>query len=161
MSQREYAEDTVFWSLKDATQFSARRRTTQLFLANATGSAQSAYSWIDNTPELWSNLREVLESQNLATIAVNVDSEVSFSSGMHYGELGQINEKLGEKWMDSLVSVPMIAVEYIGTMVKDRLPWYRKFQETAWAIISEGFSEKVITPGETTTEVYCSSPSHS
>lgn len=153
MSQKEYAEDTVFWSLKYATQFSARRRTTQLFLANATGSAQSVYSWIDNTPEVWDNLLKVLETQNPTTIAVNIDADVAFSSGMHFGELQEIKDRLGEGWAARLVNEPMIAVEYIGTMVKDRLPWYRILQETAWAIISEGFSEKVITPGETTTDV--------
>jgi hypothetical protein len=153
MSQKEYAEDTVFWSLKRATQFSARRRTTQLFFANATDPVKPAYTWIDNTPEVWSSLLDILETQNPATIAVNVDSEVAFSSGMHAGELGKIKSRLGKKWNKRLVSEPMIAVEYIGTMVKSRLPWYRKLQETAWAIITEGFSEKVISPGETTTEV--------
>ncbi len=34
-----------------------------------------------------------------------------------------------------------------------RLKWYRNLQETAWAMIGEAFSEKVITPGLTTTEV--------
>jgi hypothetical protein len=153
MSQKEYAEDTVFWSLKRAIQFSARRRTTQLFLANATDPIKPFYTWIDNTPGVWSSLLEILETQNPKTIAVNVDSEVAFSSGMHAGELGKVVEKLGKKWRGRLVSEPMIAVEYIGTMIRGRLPWYRKLQETAWAIISEGFSEKVITPGETTTEV--------
>jgi hypothetical protein len=154
MSQKEYAEDTVFWSLKRAIQFSARRRTTQLFLANATDPIKPFYTWIDNTPGVWSSLLEILETQNPKTIAVNVDSEVAFSSGMHAGELGKVVEKLGKKWRGRLVSEPMIAVEYIGTMIRDRLPWYRKLQETAWAIISEGFSEKVITPGKTTTEVW-------
>ena len=153
MSQKEYAEDTVFWSLKRAIQFSARRRTTQLFLANATDPIKPFYTWIDNTPEVWSDLLDVLESQDPKTIAVNVDSEVAFSSGMHAGELGKVMEKLGKKWSGRLVSEPMIAVEYIGTMIRDRLPWYRQLQETAWALISEGFSERVITPGETTTKV--------
>ena len=153
MSQKEYAEDTVFWSLKRATQFSARRRTTQLFFANASEPIKPVYTWIDNTPDIWESLLDVLETQNPQTIAVNVDSEVAFSSGMHAGELGNIKRKLGKKWNKRLISEPMIAVEYVGTMIKERLPWYRKLQETAWAIISEGFSEKVITPGETSTEV--------
>lgn len=153
MSQKEYAEDTVFWSLKRATQFSARRRTTQLFFANANSSEQLAYSWIDITPNVWSNLHDVLEAHNPSKIAVNIDSEVAFSSGLHSGELKNIETELGEKWSSRLVNEPMIAVEYIGTMVQDRLPWYRLLQETAWAIISEGFSEKVITPGKTSTEV--------
>jgi hypothetical protein len=153
MSQKEYAEDTAFWSLKRATQFSARRRTTQLFLANSSSSDKLVYSWIDITPRVWSDLRDVLEAHNPARIAVNVDSDVAFSSGLHSGEFEKIKRELGKKWSSRLVNEPMIAVEYIGTMVQDRLPWYRILQETAWAIISEGFSEKVITPGQTITEV--------
>jgi hypothetical protein len=47
----------------------------------------------------------------------------------------------------------MVAVEFVASKVPDQLEWYRKLQSTAWAMIKEGFSEKVITPGETTTEV--------
>jgi len=47
----------------------------------------------------------------------------------------------------------MVAVEYIGTMVKGRLEWYRRLQETAWAMITEAFSERVIEPGVSSTEV--------
>jgi len=113
----------------------------------------SVYTWIDNTPGIWDSLLSVLETRDPKSIAVNVDSEVAFSSGMHAGEFEKIKSRLGKKWNERLVNEPMIAVEYIGTMIEDRLPWYRKLQETAWAIISEGFSEKVITPGETSTEV--------
>jgi hypothetical protein len=45
MTQLEYAEDTVFWSLKSAKQFSARRRTLQLFLANPKPGTSFSYSW--------------------------------------------------------------------------------------------------------------------
>jgi len=153
MSQREYAEDTVFWSLKAATKFSARRRTVDLFLANAVGDASFAYNWIDNTPEVWPDLLSVLESHNVSSIAVNADTEVSFSSGLHAGELRKIIKELGAEWKEKLVVVPMIGVEFIGTMVPGRLEWYRRLQETTWAIISEAFSERVIEPGVTTTDV--------
>jgi hypothetical protein len=59
---------------------------------------------------------------------------------------------VGPRWSGRLVTRPALAVEYIGTQIEARLGWYRKMQETAWAIIAEAFSEKVITPGETTTE---------
>jgi hypothetical protein len=45
MTQREYAEDTVFWSLKSAKQFSARRRTLQLFLAKPRPGTSFSYTW--------------------------------------------------------------------------------------------------------------------
>lgn len=46
----------------------------------------------------------------------------------------------------------MIAVELVATMVDSRLDWYRKMMETAWAIIDEAFSSKVIRPGVTTAQ---------
>lgn len=152
ISQREYAEDTVFWALKEFTQFSARRRTTQLFLANATGGAPSAYAWIDNTPLVWSELKDILADQQPRSIALNTHAELAFSGGLHAGERDAIEASLGGEWIDKFVLEPMLAVELVATMVDDRLGWYRKMMETAWAIIEEGFSSKVITPGVTTAQ---------
>lgn len=147
MTQKEYAEDTVFWSLKSATQFSARRRTVNLFLANGL-----SRTWIDNTNEVWDELLEVLETQNVTTIAINADEGSAFSSGLHVGEFEKLKEKLRE-WKGKFVVERMVGVEFVATMVEGRLGWYRKLQETAWAMITEGFSESIIVPGETTTEV--------
>ena len=138
--------------MKSFVQFSARRRTTTIFFAESDG-GQSSYTLIDNTPDLWANLRRVLEERDPYSIAVNVDPEISFSSGLHAGESSLLTQQLGSPWNHRLVSVPMIAVEYIATMPESQLPWYQKIMETAWAMISEAFSERVITPGKTTTEV--------
>lgn len=153
ISQREYAEETVFWSLKSAEQFSARRRTTYLFLSpSIAGDKPTTYTWIDNTPAVWEQLRALLETHNPSSIVVDAHPEISFSSGLHAGELRAVEQGLGDKWSKRFVVHPMLAVEYIGTQIDARLPWYKKMQETAWAIISEGFSERVITPGKTTTK---------
>lgn len=138
--------------MKSFVQFSARRRTTSVFFASPKGDSKSSYTWIDNTPEVWTKLREVLEHNDPYSIAVNVDSQVAFSSGLHAGESMLLTQELGSPWKDRLVSMPMIAVEYIATMPKSQLHWYRKLMETAWAMISEAFSERVITPKKTTTE---------
>ena len=151
MSQKEYAEDTVFWSLKPATTFSARRRTIQLFLANPLH-GQLSYTWIDNTPSVWDEVSSVLKKSNPSSIALNIDTDIAFSSGLHYGEADLIISKLGPEWFSKVVSNPMIAVEYIATMPPGQLAWYQKLQETAWSIISEGFSSSAIEPGVTTTE---------
>lgn len=139
--------------MKTFEQFSARRRTTSIFFANPKGDGPSSYTWVDNTPDVWTKLREVLEEHDPYSIAVNVDSQIAFSSGLHAGESMLLIQELGSPWKDRLVAVPMIAVEYIATMPKSQLPWYRKIMETAWAMISEAFSDSVITPGNTTTEV--------
>lgn len=152
ISQKEYAEDTTFWSMKRANQFSARRRTLSLFFADNENTSCKSHTWIDNTPILWHELREVLEKCKPASIAINVDPDVAFASGLHAGEYEEFVRKLGSPWTDRFVSALPIAVEYVATMPKSRLSWYRKLQETAWAIISEGFSSATITPGVTTTE---------
>ncbi|XDG08112.1 hypothetical protein ABKA04_007727 [Annulohypoxylon sp. FPYF3050] len=150
MSQREYAEDTVFWALKEATQFSARRRTTHLFLADPLNGAPSSYSWIENTDAVWTDLQQILAAQQPRSIALNTHPEIAFAGGLHAGEFDAVVKGIGEEWKDKFVLEPMLGVEVIATMVKGRLPWYRKMMETAWAIIEEGFSEKIIVPGKST-----------
>ena len=158
ISQREYAEETVFWSLKYATEFSARRRTTMLFLANPSGGAPTAYRWVDNTPDVWAKLRHVLAAHDPKAIAVDIHPDISFSSGLHAGEFEALKRGIGSHWTARLVSNPMVAVEYIATMPASRAAWYRKLQSTAWAMITEAFSEAVITPGVTTTAVSVDPP---
>lgn len=97
-------------------------------------------------------MRAVLEKHDPKRIAIDTHPEIAFSSGMHAGELRAAKEALKEPWTDRFVDEPMVAVEYIGTQIEARLPWYRKLQETAWAIIDEAFSEKVVEPGKTTTK---------
>ncbi|KAK3319955.1 putative lipoprotein, partial [Cercophora scortea] len=151
ISQREFAEDTVFWSIKSARQFAARRRTTFLFLANASNGAPDSYRWIDNTPKLWEDLKDVLEQQDPKSIAVNADADIAFSSGLHFGEYEALLAGIGKKWAVRLVSKPIIAVDYVASMPASQAIWYRRLQSTAWAMISEAFSERVIVPGVTTT----------
>ncbi|CAG9942344.1 unnamed protein product [Clonostachys rosea f. rosea IK726] len=150
ISQREYAEDVVFWPLKAATQFSARRRTTTLFVADE-AAAQTSYTWIDNTPGVWDELADALRRHQPRQIAVNAHPELAFASGLHAGESDAIANALGPEWTDRFVVRPLVNLEFIGTQIEARLPWYRRLQETAWAIIGEAFSERVITPGTTTT----------
>ena len=47
----------------------------------------------------------------------------------------------------------MLPIEVVAHMVPGRLQGYRRMMETAWAIIEEAFSEKVITPGVTRSSV--------
>ena len=173
MSQREYAEDTVFWSLKAATQFSSRRRTTILYVPGnssvlgrsaaatartqvlvdpASGRTATEFYWIDNTPGLWTELQAVLAAVDPARIVINAAEDLAFSSGMHAGELAAVRRGLGSPWAERLVSdTPLLAIEFVATMVPGRLEWYRRLQETAWAVISEAFSARVVVPGSTTT----------
>ena len=138
--------------MKSATQFSARRRTTSIYFASSASGTPSSHTWIDNTPEVWDELGDILKKNDPSTIVINIDPEIAFSGGLHAGEYEKLTQELGP-WKDRFVSEPMVAVEYIATMPEGQIGWYRKLMETAWAMIEEGFSERVITPGKTTTEV--------
>lgn len=155
MSQREHAEDTIWWSIKSATEFAAHRRTVVLFHSNTSALAgqPNPLSWIDNTGAVWPELRAIFEDYKPEKIAVNTDRNIAFAGGMHVGELDVLHEELGDAWTSRFVNVPMLAVEYVSRRVPGQIEYYRKMQETTWALIEEAFSERVVVPGITTTEV--------
>ncbi|KAL2883472.1 hypothetical protein SGCOL_001154 [Colletotrichum sp. CLE4] len=168
ISQREYAEETVFWSLKPASTFSARRRTTCLFLAepltttnssDSGGSSSTTTTTLPQQPgciigwtgDVWATLKTQLEAANPATIAVNAHPEIAFASGLHAGEYQAMAAGLGGEWTSRMVVKPEVAVEFISAQPSSKLPRYREIMETAWAMIAKGFSEAVVVPGKTTT----------
>lgn len=155
MSQREYAEDTAWWSVKQATQFSARRRTVVLFHTNTSSLAgkPNPLTWIDNTGDVWPELRSVLEAYDPQSIAIDTHSTLAFAGGLHVGELEELKIQLGDKWMDRTRNVPMLPVEFIARRVPGQIDWYKSMMESVWAMVEEAFSERVIEPGVTTTEV--------
>lgn len=153
MSMLEYSEDTVFFSLKDATQFSARRRTLYLFHTDTTGEIPNPRVWIDNTPTLWTELNETLAILRPRAIAVNISPTEKFADGLHAGEYEALAGALGPAWSALFVRRPLLAIEYVSTRVQSpsQLKWYRVLQELVWAMIEEAFSERTIVPGVTTT----------
>jgi len=46
----------------------------------------------------------------------------------------------------------MLGVEFVATKLEAQLSYYRKLQEITWAMIEEGFSNKIVAPGVTTTQ---------
>ena len=104
-------------------------------------------------PGVLPELREILQELDPKKIAINVDQNIAFGGGMHVGEFEVLKQSLGKPWSDRFVNVPMLAVEYVSTRVPGQLEYYQMLEETAWAMIEEAFSERVVTPGVTTTEV--------
>lgn len=153
--QREYAEDTLWWSIKDATEYAPHRRMVLLFHTNTSSlvGQPNPLRWVDNTGAVWPALRAALHAYNPRRIALNTDKSIAFGGGLHVGEYEALAEAMGELWMERTVNEPMLGVEYVATRVPGQLQYYRDLQETTWALVEEAFSERVITPGLTTTEV--------
>lgn len=175
LSMREYAEDPVFWSITSPTTFAARRRSIYVFTKRDDGTVEKlalggtsqggifqAFRSTRPAPtqptaelvgnEQWDLLRELIEDRDPKNIVLNIDPVWAFSDGLHSGESEALMEALGGEYRDRVKREPRLAMNYISLRLPEMLPRYRKIQETVHAIISEAFSNAVITPGTTTTD---------
>jgi len=174
LSMREYGEDPVFWSITAPTTFAARRRSIYIFTLQPDGTLErlalggtsqggvfEAYRSARPAPtqptaelvgdEQWTLLRELIEDRDPANIALNIDSEWAFADGLHAGEREALEAALGP-YVQRVMREPRLAVDYIALRLPKMMPRYRKIMETVHAMISEAFSNAVITPGVTTTD---------
>ncbi|HSR40512.1 MAG TPA: M24 family metallopeptidase, partial [Longimicrobiales bacterium] len=174
LSMREYAEDPVFWSIAAPTSFAARQRSIYVFHRKRDGTVErralgggtqgglfEAYRSTRAAPtgeqaELWGDeqwrlLREIVEDRDPANVVLNIDEHHAFSDGLHAGEREALERALGP-YADRITREPRLAQNYIALRVPEMMPRYRRVEETVHAIITQAFSNAVITPGETTTE---------
>ena len=169
---REYNEDPVFSSLVSATTFAARRRTIYVFfdrdeekgverLALGGSSQGGLYvAYRDTTlgdAELWGKdqwklLSKVVQERNPKTIAVNISHTHAFSDGLSAGEWEQLQEALGAEYAPKIIRTERLALDYISVRIPEMLPHYKRMMEIVHSIIAEAFSNKVISPGKTTTQ---------
>src|SRR5213083_2906764 len=175
---REYNEDPVFWSLVSATAFFARRRTIYVFFdrgpdrgverlalgGTSQGGLYEAYHAreaidpsIGRRPELvgqeqWDLLRKVIEDRDPQTIAVDISHTHAFSDGLSAGEWEQLEAVLPERYRSRVVRAESLPLEYQEIRAPAMLPAYRRLMQVVWGTIDTAFSNKVITPGRTTTD---------
>ncbi|MEX0893757.1 MAG: M24 family metallopeptidase [Gemmatimonadota bacterium] len=175
LSMREYAEDPVFFSMAAPTTFAARRRSIYVFTRQPDGTIErlalgggtqgglfqafrsSRPAPTQETAELWGDeqwrlLRELVEARDPASIVLNIHEHHAFSDGLHAGEREALERALGPTYAARVKRDPRLAQDYIAVRVPEMLPRYRRIQETVHAILSEAFSNAVITPGTTTVD---------
>ncbi len=175
VSQREYAEDPVFFSITAPTTFAARRRSIYIFFdrgpdegverialggttqgglyemyrsSSPAPTGEDAELWGD---EQWRLFRELLEDRDPRNIVLNIDPEHAFADGLHAGEREALEAAMGP-YVERVKREHRLAVNYLALRIPEMMPRYRQMMETVHAMISEAFSNAVITPGETTTE---------
>lgn len=178
IAMREYNEDPIFWSLVSPTTFYARRRTIYVFtdrgpargverLALGGGSQGGAYETyvardtvdpsIGRRPELvgqgqWDLLARIVRERDPKTIAVDISHTHAFSDGLSAGEWEQLSRALPPGYLARVMRAEGLALDYQSIRAPGMLPVYRRMMEVVWAIIDTAFSNKVITPGRTTTD---------
>ena len=175
---REYNEDPVFWALVSPTTFFARRRTIYVFhdrgpelglerLALGGGTQGGLYQAyvardtidpsIGRRPELvgqaqWDLLARVIQERDPKTIAVDISHTHAFADGLSAGEWEQLSRSLPPGYLPRVVRAEGLALDYQSIRAPAMLPAYRRLMDVVWAVIDTAFSNRVITPGTTTTD---------
>jgi methionine aminopeptidase len=149
-----------------ATWLSARRRTILVifdrgpeqgleFLAVARYNvgAQFKSAWDpEKEPDQWKRLVQIIEERRPQRIALNYSEEYAHADGLTWSEYGQFRKYLPAVFSPKIVSGENLAVRWLETRIPAEIALYESLCRMAHAIIAEGFSEKIIQPGSTTTE---------
>ena len=127
-------------------------RSTKAVAAPAAGSRSA-----DRTAELWGDdqwsvLKQVIEERQPKKIAVNTSRTFAFADGLSSGERDGMLQALGPQWAAKVVPAEALAVDLIAARQPEEEEAFRRLNQVAWDIITEAFSNRVITPGVTRTE---------
>ncbi|GLC26653.1 M24 family metallopeptidase [Roseisolibacter agri] len=117
--------------------------------AGSGANTRQAELWGD---EQWQVLKRVVEQRKPRRIAINASRTFAFSDGLSAGELEGMQEALGAEWSNRFVRVDALPLEMIAARLPDEEAAFREMNRLVWDIIGEAFSNRVITPGTTTTQ---------
>lgn len=162
---REYNEDPVLKTMLPATWLNARRRTIILFYRDRAKNtieklAVARYNFGDNIisawdkdkePIQWKRLMQLIDERNPKTIGLNFSKYFNISDGLDKTDYDEFMEYLPSKHKSKVVSAEKLAIGWIETRTEREMVIYSQLVDITHDIIAEAFSEKVITPGITTT----------
>lgn len=161
---REYNEDPVLKTFLPATWISARRTTMFVFvrqektvkaLAIAPYNVGNLFerAWDkDSQPNQWQALVDLMEKYDPKTIGINQSKIWAHADGLVATEKERLLAELPEKFEQRLVSAEALAVAWLETRIPEEIELLKNMTALAHDIIAEGFSNKVIEPGRTTTD---------
>ena len=161
---REYAEDPVFFSLAPQPVFAARRTTMLVFYDPGRGKkferltvnryplgALYEPAWQGgDLDQQWSRLGEIIRERNPERIGINVSRDWPVADGLTAGLRDRLESSVGAEYASRFVSAQNLVVRWLETRVESEIQRYPHIVGLARGVISEAFSERVITPGVTT-----------
>ncbi|CAN5376318.1 M24 family metallopeptidase [soil metagenome] len=162
---REYNEDPVLLTMLPATWQSSRRTTILIFYDQGEGSeverlAVARYNigffetqWFpDEEPDQWTRFGEIVANLNPEKIGVNFSEHFALADGISYTDFNNLEQSLTPELRQKIVSAENLSIGWLETRTEEEIRIYRQINRIAHNIIADGLSEKVITPGVTTTE---------
>jgi len=162
---REYNEDPVLRTMLPATWLNARRRTIILFYRDKVKNtieklAVARYNFGDNIisawdktkqPNQWKRLMQLIEERNPNKIGLNYSKHFNIADGLDKTDYDEFMNYLPNKYHSKITSAQPLATAWIETRTEREMVIFNQLVDITHDIIAEAFSEKVITPGITTT----------
>lgn len=162
---REYNEDPVIKTMLPATWLNARRRTILLFYRDKAKNtieklAVARYNvgknivsaWDkEKEPNQWKRLMQLISERNPKKIGLNYSTDHNIADGLVKTDYEEFMANLPKKYTSKVTSAEQLAVRWIETRTEREMIIYDQLVDITHDIIAEAFSEKVITPGITTT----------
>jgi Xaa-Pro aminopeptidase len=161
---REYNEDPVIKTMLPATWMAARRTTMLVafdkgteveYLAVARYDVGKVFkrAWDpDANPDQWAQLGKIISERNPKKIGVNKAPSWGHSDGLTSNDYDNLIRVLPKALQTNVVSAEKLSVAWLETRTEKEMAIYQQICRIAHTIIAEGFSDKVIQPGVTTTE---------
>lgn len=159
---REYNEDPVFLSMVPSRWFAARRTTILVFHDNGktvermivrpypAGKLYKA-AWTKGQKDQWQCLADVITQRKPKRIGIGQSDTFAFGDGLTASLKEKLVKTIGNTYAARLCSAEGLAVGWLETRTPQELEVYPQIVAIAHAIIAEAFSNRVITPGITTT----------
>lgn len=163
---REYNEDPVMKTMLPATWLNARRRTILVFnrdkekdtleriaVARYNIGENITSAWDpEEQPDQWQALVEIIKKRDPDQIGLNYSDDFNIADGIVKTDYEAFKNALPEEYRDRIVSAEKLAVGWIETRSEREMQLYEDLVAITHDIVAEAFSEKVITPGKTTSE---------
>ena len=162
---REYNEDPVLKTMLPATWLNARRRTILVFYRNKEKNtieklAVARYNFGENIisawdkekePDQWKRLMQIIEERDPKSIGLNYSTYFNICDGIVKTDYDAFMSNLPNKYKSNVKSAEKLAIGWIETRTGTEMVIYNQLVDITHDVIAEAFSEKVITPGITTT----------
>ena len=160
---REYSEDAFFYTLVPQPTFAARRTTILVFVKTDEGVERFSVSrypigefyptrWDGGSlEEQWQRLAELIRKIDPERIGINTSKNWALADGLTHGLHKELTKHLDKKYVNRLVSAENLVIRWLETRTSQEIDLYPHVVSIARGVISEAFSNKVITPGVTTT----------
>lgn len=163
---REYSEDQLFFSLVPQPTFAARRTTILVFYNNPESKQVERFSvsryaignvyptrWKGGSlDDQWQRLNEIITELDPKTIGINTSKSWALADGLTRGIYNEMTKHMDDKYVQRLVPAENLVIRWLETRTAQEIDLYAHVVAIARGVISEAFSNRVITPGATTTD---------